>query len=176
MTIQKFDKATLKTRQDFAKAVYLVTTDGARVEDLSKEPHPVTLEYPKRKEHGAIVKIMARDLFDYLNQFEAKQAEGFTRYNGPDGMHPELGEGYGNYNGLMMKPESAQAEDLKAINARVEAEYRLEIEKANSVVREQMIEQLATQRAEAIRIAELEAAREARAAIEAEVDAALGLK
>ncbi|AVF56262.1 hypothetical protein AL527_14430 [Pseudomonas fulva] len=176
MQIQKFDRSELKARQEQAKQAYAHTIDGVRVDDLTKTPHPTTGVYPQRTEVGAVCKLQAFDLFDYLNKFTVLQEDGYVRYNGVDGMLGESAEAVGIFIGYMTKPEAAQKEDIKKINARVEAEYSAELERANAIVRERMIEQLTADRVEAARVAAAVAEDEARKAIEAEVDAALGIK
>ena len=171
--IRKFDKAELKARQDFAKEQYATDISGARVDDLSK-PLNKDRSYPQRVMLGAIIAIHEFDLYSYMNKFTALQAEGYTRYNGPNGMIPEFVEGIGNFKGFMTKPESMQKEELKAVFAQIEEEYKAEIDRHNQKVKADMIEQLVAdkQREEAAEAVRKAAAQ--RQAIEEEVAAAVG--
>ncbi|PKA72875.1 hypothetical protein ATI02_5976 [Pseudomonas baetica] len=142
----RFNQATLDALQEANKTAYAQRVSKHDF-DMTK-PANARGNYPRVFMHGAIVEVNGKSLSEFLTNYEALRAEGYSR-----SAVTEYAVGIALF-GFMAKPAELQAEELVKENARIEDDYRAAVE------------------ANAQKAAEKEAEEEL-AAIEAEVQATL---
>lgn len=121
--------------------------------------------------NGAIIQVTGDNPADYTRRVMELALQGYTMHGT---LSPSLGGAAGHYIGFFVKPADLQNTDIEELKIKVEADYRVELQRRyDECLRVTLEESLAREQRKAEREAQAKAEK-LRAKLEADVIAALG--